>query len=328
MIRWLTPVRATKLVDIQIREQLLNRFPQDWRRGYELILLEDDYKRLVNITKHLQSYSQYSVASVHAPFPQATQDHTAYDLRTASGQEKLAATAAIAQAIGATKVVVHSQLAFSLIDWQLDWNTTQWRDQLFTTIFTIIQNIAQQYPEIQFCLENMPLPLFPDTVVDAKNMRYNPCIMTFQDMQRAQAGGISITLDICHYDMMRRLWHQWLEQDHIIDQSIIAERDHIVGVYPESRQPDYLTLVQSLGSTVAHIQLADSRGVWQNKARQPISGLPLGTGEINRSELYTLLNSLHVAPAEYTITLEIVDSDLRNLVESEQTIEYLIRLLT
>lgn len=327
MIRFLTPVRGARIEDIQARTALLQQAPTKLRTGFELILLGEDCSRPAAIVENLRK-TQFPVRSVHVPFPQYGGNYAAYDLRLPDGQEKIRVTAQIAKQVGARVVVVHSQLAYSLSDWLPEQFSLHWRDQLFGEIFSVIKKFQQEFPVLRFCLENMPLPLFADTEHIIFGMRFNPCLITLQDMQQAAQAGVSLTFDICHYDMMRRLWHKWLDEDGVIDQIRIQQRDQIVGVYPAGRQPDYIEVVQSIAAALGHIHLADSTGLWQNTNSTPAGGLALGTGDQSVEELATLLHYLESSPdTEYTINLEVKDKDMHTIQETAQSLHYLAQLL-
>ena len=241
MLRFLTPVRLANQADVAVREQLLQQAPTSLALGFEVILLENDYTLLETLVrfKHLL---HFPICSVHVPFPQVDGDSSQFDLRTVAGETKLRATAKIATTLEAKIVVVHSQLAYSLVDWQTDYNSETWRDELFKVMVDCIQRVQRDYPATTLCLENMPLPLFADTVSDAERMRYNPCWLTFGDMQRLQHLGQPLTWDICHYDLMRRLW---------------PEAHLLLGTYSDAVQPDYLTVMTSFGDNIKHLHLAD-----------------------------------------------------------------------
>ncbi len=327
MIRFLTPMRGAAAHDVAARQTMLAAAPSVLRLGGELILLEDDYTKKDVIVANLKQFS-FPVISVHVPFPQIDGDHTAFDPRTEAGLEKMRVTAEIAQEIGAGIVVVHSQLAYLLRDWKSEQSTNTWRDALYEEIFASIKKLQNEFPGIRFCLENMPLPLFADTVDNADDMRFNPCLVTFQDLLAATQAGIDVTFDICHYDMMRRLWNYLITRDGKIDPKLIAIRDQIVGIYEHGVQPDYLTVVKNLGAGLGHIHLADSTGLWQNKASMPVGGLALNAGEQNQQELSELLHHLESNPdKEYSINLEVQDKDFTEIRETTQSLAFLAELL-
>lgn len=322
MIRFLTPVRGAVQSDINTRVKLLDSAPAQLKTGFELILLEDDFTKEELISKNIRALP-YSVCSVHTPFPQIDGDHASYQLTSKTGQTMLRAAAAIAQSNNVPKVVVHSQLAYTFNEWQVEFNQEQWRDDLFDKIFSIIKKIESEYEGIQLCLENMPLPLFADSVINGDMMRYNPCILTFGDLKRAQAAGVNITFDLCHYEIMRTMWHHWLKRDGCIDQEKIQQEDHIVGVYMDDKQPDFLTVVEKMGKIVEHLHLADSKGLWQNNNSLPGGGLALGEGQIDRTELLKLLQYIEKSDKEYTINLEIRDENLSVLEQTKSSLLYL-----
>lgn len=327
MIRFLTPIRGAVSSDIQARYKVLNNAPSDLRLGGELILLEDDYTKEDLIVENLRN-SIFPIKSVHVPFPQVGGDYESYNIFSSSGQDKMHATARIAERIGASIVVVHSQFAFSYDEWTDNKNSLAWRDELFNTVFLLITEFNNKYPTLQFCLENMPLPLFADSPILESDVRYNPCIITFEDMERAVVAGIKITWDICHYDMMRRVLHSWLQHHGKIDQTHIKKIEKIVGVYPAGKQPDYLEIINKIGDGLGHIHLADSSGLWQYTVSMPTGGLTLGTGEQIQDELLALLLQLEAHPTkEYTINLEVKDRDMQKLEETAQSLRYLSKLL-
>lgn len=327
MIRFLTPIRGAVLSDVEARYRMLNNAPSILRLGGELILLEDDYTKENLIVENVRN-GQFPIKSVHVPFPQVGGNYNDYDIFSPSGQEKINMAASIAQRVGAKILVIHSQFAFAHEAWLPRYNSLEWRDELFSNVFGVIKSIEDAHPGIQLCLENMPLPLFADSPISESEIRYNPCLITFEDMERAVNAGVKVTWDICHYDMMRRVWHSWLERYKSIDQTIIKERENIVGIYPAGKQPDYLEMIQKLGDGLGHIHLADSSGLWQYTVSMPTGGLALGTGEQIPEELRILLQYLEAhSTKEYTINLEVKDKDMRKLQETTQSLNYLAELL-
>ncbi|MBI2415253.1 MAG: hypothetical protein HYV33_01155 [Candidatus Kerfeldbacteria bacterium] len=327
MIRWLTPLRGTVPDDITARCQLLATAPSGMLFGFELILLQHDYTQ-ADVIMHNTKNIPYPISSVHVPFPQINGQPAQYDLFTQAGQAKLRATAAIAKQVGAAIVVVHSQVAIPISAWLPEYTTVTWRDKLFEKIFTVLKTVQADYPTVTLCLENMPLPLFADSVNTSTAMLYNPCLITVADMKQAAQAGIQLTFDVCHYDLMRRLWHNWIQRDGDIIPDRIATHGGIVGVYPTGRQPSYAQLWQQLKPAIGHIHLADSSGMWHNNGRLPGGGLPLGTGDIDATELYQWLQPL-LADSQhtYTINLEVRDRDMTVLAETAASLTYLHRLL-
>lgn len=327
MIRFLTPIRGAVLSDVEARYRMLRSAPTSLRLGGELILLGDDYTKGHVIQKNL-SASQFPICSVHVPFPQVGGNYAAYDPRVAEGQDKIRSAANIATLVGAEIVVVHSQLVFTLESWRSEQYSLGWRDKLFAEIFSVIKIFQQEFPKLRFCLENMPLPLFADSIIKPSDVRFNPCMITFEDMVRAVEAGVMVTFDICHYDMMRRVWHSWLDRYKKIDQTIIKEQEGVVGIYPAKEQPTYLEVVKKLGDGLGHIHLADSSGLWHNTISLPVGGLALGTGQQNTQELFKLLEYLESNPTkEYTINLEILDKDFAKISETASSLTYLSELL-
>lgn len=327
MIRFLTPIRGAVSSDVEARYRMLSEAPSVLRLGGELILLEDDYTKEDLIAENLRN-NIFPIRSVHVPFPQVGENYLAYDPRLPEGQEKIRAAANIAMLVGAKVVVVHSQLAFSLENWQPEQFSLAWRDNVFAEIFSVVKLFQQEFPALQFCLENMPLPLFADSVIAPSDIRFNPCLITFEDMIQAVEAEVMVTFDICHYDMMRRLWHSWLDRYQIIDQAIIKEQEGIVGIYPAGEQPNYLEVLKKLGARLGHIHLADSIGLWENTTSIPAGGLALGTGDQNAKELLSLLQYLESnSTKEYTINLEVKDKNMQSLEETAQSLQYLAQLL-
>ncbi|OGC47104.1 MAG: hypothetical protein A3A94_03610 [Candidatus Portnoybacteria bacterium RIFCSPLOWO2_01_FULL_43_11] len=296
MIRGIcTPCRAVKREDVRVRLNLLQEIKGKYPIGFEIVGPIDDffYERELIISNIKEIKRELDFLIIHSPVERENYFSGNTNLSTEKGMETLKSVYGLARMIGAEQVIVHAEvLSFTPLISERQKKKENLKENLKRLVIR---------PAVKLSLENMPYPLMGDVMYSYEDMVWDPFFADpFELYEFVSEIGIFMTFDTCHWGTLG---------------------------FPVSLK----TIVNKFKEKISHFHISDCWGHWIPGTSVFKEGLVPGDGFLGEEqfrELFSFFKNDSWNTMNYTINLEVNDSDFKNPKESRESIRRILSWLS
>ncbi len=294
MIKIVLPTMAVNIHDIKTRVDLLERMVgSQYEPGLEIIGLPEHFQKpeyLKQIKENISSVAKGLYLSVHGFAGLQVYESGLADMSTAKGRELLNTYVALAGDIGAQYVHVHGGAGY-----KGQCST----DKKFLILNRIKENLLAVVAktDCKIGIENLPSPSMGDLTTDPDEVwrdyleSLDDCRLVIKETE------LKITFDTCHY--------------------AASQKEKIDLVAPAEKVKDYLH----------YLHISDIIGSWVPNKSVIKEGFIPGDGLIGKSSFKNFFSWIKDNCPNIGICVEVWNADLKNPLESEESIKRILKWL-
>ncbi len=335
------PAAGWSKEQLQYVVSLLEKYVIGHQKGVQVLcpkdLVDNSLARQQFISNVKSLIPPSYVNTFHAPISPHIDDHL-LNLTSKRSVSYYRNLASIVKEAGGSVLVIHCNAVFSPSHWKeplTDYGYVQ--ASIFGTIQQNLREIAKDSP-LTIAVENMPLPLKGDKTSDIKQIPFDPCLLTIEQMSHfleTTPQNVGFVFDTSHYGLMKNIVDRLSQKYGQTTTPQDIETEGIKGLYPSliRRQPslvDTFTRLQKTGRVV-HVQMADAAGSWRRSTEHDpgelfIEGEEIGKGYLGE-ELLTLARTISTASPQIPISIDVNVQDFLHREEQVRSLQKVLQAL-